>query len=85
MDYEHTCNAGDPGFDSTPKYFFKSGVHGLWPRAPGFLKLLWFAHWYAYVCVRVCVCVCVSACVSAPKAINNQWRDMVLYRPCAIG
>ena len=33
------------------------------PRAPGFLKLLWFA--------RRCVCV------SAPEAINNQWRDKV--------
>ena len=27
--------------------------------------------------VRASVCVCVSVCVSAPKAINNQWRDMV--------
>ena len=25
-------------------------------RAPGFLKLLWFAHRYVYVCVRVSVC-----------------------------
>ena len=27
--------------------------------------------------VRMLVCMCVSVCVSAPKAINNQWRDMV--------
>ena len=27
--------------------------------------------------VRVLVCVCVYVCVSAPKAINNQWHDMV--------
>ena len=25
------------------------------------------------------------ACVSAPKAMNNQWRDMVLHGPCVIG
>ena len=37
-------------------------------RAPGFLKLFWFARRY--------VCVCVSVCVSAPEAINNQWRDI---------
>ena len=51
------------------------------------------------VCVCLCVCVCVCppprplitsgvmyVCVSlpAPKAINNQWRDMVWYRPCVI-
>ena len=29
------------------------------------------------VCVCVFVCVFVCVCVSAPKAINNQWRDMV--------
>ena len=23
-----------------------------------------------------CVYVCLSVCVSAPKASNNQWRDM---------
>ena len=23
------------------------------------------------------VCVCVCLCVSAPKAMNNQWRDVV--------
>ena len=25
-----------------------------------------------------------AVCVSAPVGINNQWRFMVLYRPCAI-
>ena len=34
-------------------YIVKPGVHGLWLRTPGFLKLLWFLHWY------VCVCLCV--------------------------
>ena len=47
-------------------------------RAPGFLKLLLFA-------LYACVCVYVSVCVSAPEGINNQWRDMVWYRPCVIG
>ena len=42
---------------------FKPSTCGLWPFAPGFLKLLWF--------------MCRYVCVSAPKAINNQWRDMV--------
>ena len=37
---------------------FKPGA-----RAPGFLKLLWFARRYV--------------CVSALEAINNQWGDMV--------
>ena len=32
------------------------------PCAPGFLKLLWFAHRYV--------------CVSAPEGINNQWHDI---------
>ena len=36
-----------------------------------------------YVCVCVCMCVCV--CVSAPKAINNQWRDVAWYGPHMIG
>ena len=46
---------------------FKPGTRGQRLHAPGFLKLLWLVHRYA----------CVSVCVSAPKAINNQWRDMV--------
>ena len=33
--------------------FFKLGAHGQRLRAPGFLKLLWFARWY--VCVSLCV------------------------------
>ena len=41
----------------------KPGACGQRPRAPGFLKLLWFT--------------CRYACVSAPEAINNQWRDMM--------
>ena len=41
---------------------------------PGFLKSFSFVHRY------VCVCVCVSA----PEVINNKWRDMLRYRPCAI-
>ena len=52
-------------------FVFKPGARGQRPRAPGFLKLLWFAR------RCVCVCVCVCMCVSAPEAINNQWRDMV--------
>ena len=64
---------------------FKPGACGLWPRALGFLKLLWFARRYVCVYVCECVCVCVCVCVSAPEAINNQWRDMVWYRLCAIG
>ena len=48
---------------SVVTWIFKPGARGQRPRVPGFLKLLWFARWYV--------------CVSAPKAINNQWRDMV--------
>ena len=33
---------------------FKPGAHGLWPRIPGLLKLLWFTRQYAYVCLSVC-------------------------------
>ena len=54
---------------------FKPGVCGQRPRAPGFLKLLWFTHWY--MCVCVCLSVCMSVCVSAPVGINNHWHDMV--------
>ena len=43
----------------------KPGARGR-TRAPGFLKLLWFA------CRYVCMCVYVSA----PEAINNQWHDI---------
>ena len=49
--------------------FIKPGARGLRPRAPGFLKLLWFAYG--------CVCLCVCVCVSASEGINNQWHDMV--------
>ena len=52
------------------KNIFKPGARGLRPRAPGFLKLLWFVRRY------VCVCMCMCVCVSAPEAINNQWRDI---------
>ena len=55
----------------TTHILFKPGARGQRPRAPGFLKLLWFAHQYS------CVCVCLSVCVSVPEGINNQWRDMV--------
>ena len=58
------------GWTATNLLFFKPGAHGRRPRAPGFLKLLWFACRYA------CVCVLVSVCVSAPEAINNQWCDI---------
>ena len=38
---------------STPNVIiFKPGVRSLWPRAPGFLKLLWLVRRY------VCMCVC---------------------------
>ena len=47
---------------------FLNQARGLRLCAPGFLKLFWFAHQYV-----VCVCVCVST----PKAIKNQWHDMV--------
>ena len=60
----------DHGLDSgltvmkVAKPLFKPGARGQRPHTPGFL-------------VRASVCVCVCVCVSAPKAINNQWRDMV--------
>ena len=34
--------------------FIKPGMRGLWPRMPGFLKLLWFVRRYACVCLSVC-------------------------------
>ena len=34
-------------------------------------------------CFGSCISMCV--CVSALEAINNQWHDMVWYRPCTIG
>ena len=59
MRYKHVaCNTGGPGFDSALKCCFKANASGQRPRAPGFLKFLWFAHWYV--------------CVSTPEAINNQ-------------
>ena len=56
----------------------KQSARGLWLRTPGFLKLLWFACRYVHRCVHL------SICVSTPKGINNQWHDMVWYKPCAI-
>ena len=38
---------------------FKPGARGRRPRAPGFLKLLWFARQHVCVCVCLCVCLCV--------------------------
>ena len=32
-----------------------------------------------------CFGLCVYVCVSSPKGINNQWHDMVWYRPYVIG
>ena len=51
----------------------KLGVHGQRPHVPGFLRLLWIV--CQYVCVRL------SVCASTSKGINNQWHDMVWYRP----
>ena len=47
---------------------FKPGARGQRPRA-------WFLE-IVLVRASVCVCVYVCVCVSAPKAINNQWRDI---------
>ena len=44
-------------FNYVCKLFIKPGMRSRKPRAPGFLKLLWFVCWY------VCVCVCVYLCV----------------------
>ena len=51
------------------KLIFKPGTRPKAARA-------WFLE-IALVRTSVCVCVCLSVCVSAPKAINNQWCDMV--------
>ena len=53
---------------------FKPGAHGLWPHAPGFLKLLWSVCRYACVCV----CVCVSVCLPPRPLITNGviWCDI---------
>ena len=66
------------------KHLFKPGVCKFWLSTPGFLKLLWFVCWYVCVCVCLSVCLSVRLCiyVSTPEGINNQWRDMVWYRPC---
>ena len=57
---------------SSSKNVFKPGAHGLRPRAPGFLKLFWFARWY------VCVCVCVSVCLPLRPLITSGviWCDI---------
>ena len=63
------CYITPPTVDATGLFLLLLACHtacGQRPRAPGFLKLFWFARRY------VCVCVCVSA----PEAINNQWRDI---------
>ena len=51
--------------------FFKPGMHNRRPHTPCFLKSL---------------CSCVGMCVnvSVPEGINNQWHDMVWYRPCVL-
>ena len=55
------------------------------PKAAG-TQFFWFMGQY------VCVSVCLSLCVSTPEGINNhcedidnQWHNMVWYRPDAIG
>ena len=54
----------------------KPGARGRRPRAPGFLKLLWFAR--RYVCVCMCVCVCVSVCPPPRPLITSDviWCDI---------
>ena len=36
-------------------------------------------------CFCLHVNVCVSVCLSIFEAINNQWCDIMWYRPCVIG
>ena len=61
-----------------PRRLFKPGVLGQRPRAPGFLKLLWFARWYACVRECACVCVCVSVCPPLRPLITSGviWCDI---------
>ena len=40
------------------KFIFKPGMR-VQPRAPGFLKLLWFTRRYVCVCLSVCLSVCL--------------------------
>ena len=47
---KNNIRSGLPGI----VHIFKPGVHSQKPCAPGFLKLLWFAHQYVYVCLSVC-------------------------------
>ena len=56
-----SCQYPDVPVLSIPCTVFKPGARVLRPRAPGFLKLLWFAR--RYVCVCVCMCVCLCLCV----------------------
>ena len=60
-------------------------MHIRMKNSPCFLTTEFLAWFLEIALVRASVCVCVCVCVSAPEAINNQWRDMVRYRPCAIG
>ena len=53
---KNNIRSGLPGI----VHIFKPDMRGR-THAPGFLKLLWFAHWYVYVCL--------SVCVSAPRAL----------------
>ena len=43
------------------------------------------SHLVSWNCFGSCVSMRVSVSVSTPKGINNQWHDMVWYRPCSIG
>ena len=68
--------------------FLKPGTHQPASGTPDFLKLFLCRCLYVYVCVYVCVFahMCVFVCMYfCPKAINNQWRDVVWYGPHMTG
>ena len=54
--WHHILNTKYHKIMETFSSIIKPGARSRRPRAPGFLKLLWFAR--RYVCVCVCVCVC---------------------------
>ena len=41
--------------------------------------------WFLEIDIVREVWMCLCVCVSAPKASNNQWRDVAWYGPHMIG